>query len=120
MNHLWTGLWSALVYTTAILLTLNYYQPPEPFSLEVPGTELPFRESMTWAVLYGIFPAVLLGRLVWQRQRQLAVYVVGRWNVRPIRRRSVAAEQGACRGRHIHSSTCTWHAVICVDDVVCV
>lgn len=62
MNHLWTGLWTALVYTTALLLALNYIKIEEPWDYEVPGTELVFRESMTWAVLYGIFPAVLIGR----------------------------------------------------------
>lgn len=61
MNHIWTGLWMALVYMTALLLLLNYYRPPEPFSLEAPDVWLPFRETMTWAVLWGIFGAVLLG-----------------------------------------------------------
>lgn len=59
MNHLWTGLWVSLVYTTGLQLVLHYAAPP---NLGMPGAELAFRESMTWAVLYGIFPSVLLGK----------------------------------------------------------
>jgi hypothetical protein len=61
MNHLWTGLWCTLVYMTGLQLVLHYYQLEEPFDLEVPSVQLAFQESMTWAVLYGIFPALLLG-----------------------------------------------------------
>jgi hypothetical protein len=61
MNHLWTGLWTALVYTTGIQLVMHYYSPAEPWNLEIPSPLLAYRTQMTWAVLYGIFPAVLLG-----------------------------------------------------------
>lgn len=59
MNHLWTGLWLSLVYTTGLQLSLQYTVTP---NLGVPGAELVWRESLTWAVLYGIFPSVLLGK----------------------------------------------------------
>lgn len=49
------------MYTTGLQLVLHYYEPPVAWDLQGPGAELAFRESMTWAVLYGIFPAVLLG-----------------------------------------------------------
>jgi hypothetical protein len=61
MNHLWTGLWTSLVYTMGLQLVVQYYVPAVPWDVVGPDAELAFRETMTWAVLYGIFPAVLLG-----------------------------------------------------------
>jgi hypothetical protein len=73
MNHLWTGLWTGLVFLTALLLFLNYWQPPAAWALEASGaTWLAFRETITWAVLYGILPAVLLGELLRRGATQCA------------------------------------------------
>jgi hypothetical protein len=43
MNHLWSGLWTGLVYTTSLLLALNYVQLEEPYDYEVPGRWMAFR-----------------------------------------------------------------------------
>lgn len=89
MNHLWSGLWSGLVYTTAVLLVLNYQEVPA-------ASELAFRESMTWAVLYGIFPVALAGMLV--------SYYVYKWRCKPLQLFE-RARQAAARGElHIESA----------------
>lgn len=43
MNHLWAGLWTGLVYTTSLLLALNFVDLQEPFDYEEPGHLLEFR-----------------------------------------------------------------------------
>jgi hypothetical protein len=46
MNHLWSGLWTGLVYTTSLLLVLKYIEVPEPFDYEVPSQWMKFRWAM--------------------------------------------------------------------------
>ncbi|KIY98673.1 hypothetical protein MNEG_9288 [Monoraphidium neglectum] len=64
VNHVWNGLWTGNVYTCILLNVVTYKYPDNPA----------MREHITWAVLYGIFAAVLLGaaasaaRLWWLRR----------------------------------------------------
>ena len=82
LNNIWSGLWFGLVYTTALLLALNYHEV-------APEHEYAFRESMTWGVLYGIFPAVLLGMAV--------SHYAYKWAVKPLEQYE-QARQAAARG----------------------
>ncbi|WIA38773.1 hypothetical protein OEZ86_002065 [Tetradesmus obliquus] len=89
MNHLWTGLWTGLVYTTSLLLALNFVQLEEPLDYEEPSRFMAFRLSMTYAVLWGIWPAILLGAAV--------SHFVYKWRLSPLKHFKAAqqlAEQG--------------------------
>eukprot|EP00879_Flechtneria_rotunda_P032111 GHRR01035266.1.p1 GENE.GHRR01035266.1~~GHRR01035266.1.p1 ORF type:complete len:431 (+),score=120.72 GHRR01035266.1:122-1414(+) len=77
MNYIWGGLWCGLVYTSALLLALNQYEPEEPWDYEVPDPVPIYRANMTLGVLYGIFPAMLLGGIL--------SFVVHRWQQRPLK-----------------------------------
>lgn len=67
VNHLWTGLWCSLTYTTALLVALSYHPAPIPEQ---------YKLQMTMAVLYGIFPVVLAGMgLSW---------FVHKWRLKPL------------------------------------
>lgn len=60
MNHLWSGLWASILYTTLLQLLLHYYTPPLPRGARADAL-LAYRSKVTWAVLWGIGPALLLG-----------------------------------------------------------
>lgn len=78
-----------MVYTTALLLVLNYQEEPA-------ASEYAFRESLTWAVLYGIFPAVLLGMLI--------SYCVYKWRCKPLQLFERAVEAAARGELHMESA----------------
>jgi hypothetical protein len=76
VNHLWTGLWCSLIYTTALLVAMVY--APEPISVQ-------YKLQITMAVLYGVFPIVLAG--------MGCSWLVHRWRMKPLQRFRQARQQ---------------------------
>ncbi|KAF8055488.1 tmcC [Scenedesmus sp. PABB004] len=80
VNYAWVGLWAGITFTNAVLVALAYTAPP-------PGpAHDAYAQRMTMLVLYGIFPAVLVGAAVsW-------AYVA--WRRMPTPRLAAAAAAG--------------------------
>eukprot|EP00883_Tetradesmus_obliquus_P002715 jgi/Sobl393_1/12921/SZX78204.1 len=78
VNAVWGGLWLGILYTCVLLVVIDY--TADRYALR--AAQEAYRSQLTWTVLYGIFPAVLLGAgLSWaymrRRRAPLAKLVAG-------------------------------------------
>eukprot|EP00775_Hariotina_reticulata_P009651 gene9651-9811_t len=84
VNYVSVGLWTALVFTCAMLVGLQYTGD----KIVDHEQKLKHAQSLTWAVLYGVFPAALFGAG--------CSFVYIRYRRRPLKKLEAAFEEASC------------------------